>query len=281
MRRRAIECPVRVLATLGLLALGASATACTLDAGHGFATMVEGELHAQFVPGRARDLGEGAFLTDQGYRVRLRVARLHATQLQLLELRGQTGSAGSASFDPANPPPGFTLCHGGHCHADDGSLPTYEEVQAMLAGAEARFEPLVTMPIDRELDLLGGERVVLDDFAPSAELPRGSIDRAEIEVTHLRLEGQLEGGDLQNPVDLVIDLPLTEPIAETLSARIDRKGPGRIALEAALRFDATMLDRLDLAQLAQDGSLAVEANNSPVAEALTEWLVRADVAIEL
>jgi hypothetical protein len=148
------------------------AHACTLDAGHGFATLEDGELRMEFAAGRARELDGGAFLTDRGYRVHPATMTLHVSELALLELRGARGGAG-ASFDPANPPEGFALCHGGHCHAEDGSLVDYADVQAMLAGDTARFEPLATLPVDRTFDLLDGEDAALT----STCRPRPSLTR--------------------------------------------------------------------------------------------------------
>lgn len=260
------------------LALWLCASACTIDAGHGFATMTEGELHMRLDVSRARDLGDGAFLTDQGYRVALNELTLRAERLTLLELQGGGGGE-TASFDPANPPAGFTLCHGGHCHADDGSLVDYEDIQAMLAGGSASFEPLVTVPVDHTFELLEGDRVALTDFAPSAELPQGSIDRLEIAVARLRVVAEIEGEELSDPVLLDIELPLEVVLAQTLSVAIDRDGADELALDAALRFDATMLDGLDLAAFVEDGSI-VDDDRS-VADALLEWLARADTEIHL
>jgi hypothetical protein len=258
-----------------LIALPLLAASCTLESGEGFATMKPGALDVAFAPGRARDLGEGAFLTDGGYRVRLDAARVQVSELELLQLQGSSGGGGS--FDPANPPAGYTLCHGGHCHADDGALVSYEEIQAMLAGGSARFEPLVTVPIDRELDVLNGERVALVDFLPSAELPQATIDRVEVVVSRLVLRGEIEGGTLDEPVTLEVELPVAEPLAATLSGRIDRDGPEEIALEVELRLDATMFDDIDLASLAVDSRVVIAAG-TPVAAALTEWLLRAELA---
>ena len=35
------------------------------------------------------------------------------------------------------PPPGYSLCHGGHCHTTDGGIESYEEIEAKLAGGGA------------------------------------------------------------------------------------------------------------------------------------------------
>lgn len=262
-----------------LVALPLLAASCTLQSGEGFATMKPGALEVAFVPGRARDLGEGAFLTDEGYRVRLEAARVQVTEVELLQLQGSSGGGGG-TFDPANPPAGYTQCHGGHCHADDGALVSYEEIEAMFAGGSARFEPLVTVPIDRELDVLDGEHVLFDEFLPSAELPQATIDRVEVVVSQLVLRGEIEGGTLDEPVMLEVELAIAEPLAATLSSRIDRDGPEEIALEVELRLDATMFDDIDLASLADDGRVVI-TDGTPAASALEEWLLRAELTTAL
>ena len=35
---------------------------------------------------------------------------------------------------PGKPPPGYTLCHNGHCHHPSGRLVPYAEIEAELAG---------------------------------------------------------------------------------------------------------------------------------------------------
>jgi hypothetical protein len=260
-----------------LLAAPLLVTSCTLQAGAGFATITPGTLEVAFEPGRARDLGNSVFLTDQGYRVRLEVARLHGMDLALLELREE---AGDGALESADPPGEHVLCHGDHCHGDEGGLAHGEEVEAMHARGGARFSPLVTLPLDRELDLLAGARVALDDPMPSAELPRANIDRIEVRVTGLVLRGEIEGGALVEPAALEVDLAIAEPLVGTLSAHIDRDGPEEIALDVELHFDATMLDEIDLASLVDDGLVVIDAG-SQHAEALTDWLLRAELHARL
>jgi hypothetical protein len=262
-----------------LIALSVLAGACTLESGEGFARMTPGSLEVVFAPGRGRDLGEGAFLTDRGYRVRLEAARLQVAELALLELRGSSARGGE-SFDPASPPAGYSLCHGGHCHAANGALVSYEEIQAMLAGGTARFESLVTVPVGRELDVLESERIVLDEFLPSPELPQAALARVELVVSRLILRGEVEGGELEEAVALEVDLAIAEPLAATLSSRIDRDGPEEIALQVELGMDATMFDGIDLAALVDDGRVRID-DESRGAAALTEWLLRAELATAL
>jgi hypothetical protein len=99
-------------------------------------------------------------------------------------------------------------------------------------------------------------------------------------VGKLVLRGEIEGGELEEPVALEVDLAIAEPLAATLSGRIDRDGPEEIALAVELGVDATMLDGIDLASLVEDGRVVID-DESPVAAALTEWLLRAELTTAL
>jgi hypothetical protein len=260
--------------------LAAAALAgCTLDAGHGFATMREGGLSAQLVPTRARDLDDDGLLTNLGYEVWLTRLQLEVDRVELQELRG--GDAGvDVRFDPADPPPGYAPCHGGHCHAEDGSLPSYEEIQASLAGGAASYHALVTMPVAAQLDLLGGESVALALFSPSRELPQGSLDRAEVVVVALSGEAEVRGGDLAEPVRLVIELELDEHMSELLSVVIGRDGPASLAPRVAIHGGGTLFDEIDFAALAGEASV-VELDDAALeaGQRLVGALVESEVEV--
>lgn len=89
---------------------------------------VELALGLGFEPPAAR-LDEARRLkTANDFRVELEGVEVEAGPVELLaEVEG-------AGFDPSAPPPGYSLCHNGHCHADDGRLVSYEEIAAELAG---------------------------------------------------------------------------------------------------------------------------------------------------
>ena len=89
---------------------------CAFGPGHGFGEIAAADLAVAFEPGEARDLGDGWVLANTGDRFTLDTLVFTVESLDLLALEG----GGSATFDPANPPAGYSLCHGGHCHADDG-----------------------------------------------------------------------------------------------------------------------------------------------------------------
>ena len=80
---------------------------------------------------------------EPGTRDRLRVGNDYVLELEEFEVEvgemivavSAEGTTASTNFDPASPPPGYSLCHNGHCHADDGRLVPYEEIARDLASS--------------------------------------------------------------------------------------------------------------------------------------------------
>jgi hypothetical protein len=236
------------------------ATSCALEPGQGFATLERATVELAFEPGKARDLGEDGFLTDRSYRVRLEHASVHVDSLSLEEITGGTGG----TFDPANPPPGFSLCHGGHCHADDGRLVSYAEVEAELSGGASAFRAVATTSLEARADLLTPTPLQALVFEPSRELPRSDLRRLVLALGALELEGTIDHADLPLPLALDVRLPLGS-LGADLDVSIGRDGPERLEVRAAASFDGTLLDGLELAALAVDGRVTLHAPDEPAA----------------
>jgi hypothetical protein len=80
--------------------------ACTLDAGSPWVAVAGGSLSLGFDPG-ARGLPGGGVVSDRAATWRLDAFDAEVSSVDLEELQG----AGNVSFDPADPPPGYSLCH--------------------------------------------------------------------------------------------------------------------------------------------------------------------------
>lgn len=218
-------------------------SACTLSPGGGFERLERAELEVALEVGPARDLGDGGVLTDLGYEVKVASAAVGIGQVRLLELQG----AATAAFDPADPPEGYSSCHGGHCHAEDGSLVPYAVIEAELAGADAELVPVVVLSAERTLDLWSGEVITLG-HPGSPELPRAEISLLEAEITSLSVTATVTGGDLgEGEVPLDLDLALDEVVAGTFSWSVDRRGPPAVALGVRWVVDGTLFDGVDFA----------------------------------
>ncbi|MCK6524948.1 hypothetical protein L6R49_26390 [Myxococcota bacterium] len=232
--------------------LFAALGACTFTPGNaGFATLESAQLSAAHAPGEARDLGDDGLLTSEGYAVKLSALTLTVGSIHLDELQG----ASDVSFDPANPPEGYGLCHGDHCHADTGELVSYAEIIAELAGEDAALVPVVSLAVNDTLDLLAGEDRALTEMSPSADLPMVDILQARLEVTTLRLQGVATPWDEPEAGswELDLNLPVSAPLTAALDLSVDRDVAPALAFHLDLLADGTLLDELDLGALAAGG----------------------------
>jgi hypothetical protein len=223
-------------------------------------------------PGPARDLGGGGVLTQSGWEVRMTSATL---VLHSLELRGsggaaapeQSGEGGNVAFDPANPPAGFSQCHGGHCHAEDGSLPTYEEIAAMAAGGGGGggSGAVATLPLELEIDLRTGARIAVD-VGPAKSLGPGEITQVALVVEALRVEAMVTGGgDAMNPastVPLSVTLDeLDQAVVAAVDVDIGRDASRRFALGLRFHIDATLFDDIDFSTGVDAGAVQIDAES--------------------
>ena len=252
---------MRRVAWLCALGCAVAAHGCALEPGEGFARLEPGTLRAAFEIGPARALAENRLLTDEGYRVELARCRLTVRDFELQSLDARSGG-GDASFDPADPPDGYSLCHGGHCHAADGSLVSYDEVQARLAGGNAVWKPVARVTLGAELDLLAPSARALARWEPATDLPEVSIARAVLRLEELQCEGRVEGDALPAARTLEVALPLSAAnLHVSLDQPISRDGPASLAPAVRLRIDGTLFDRIDFAARASaagDGPVVLE-----------------------
>lgn len=159
----------------------------------------------------------------------------------------------AAAFDPANPPPGYSFCHNGHCHSDDGRLVDYAEITVEAA--------------DGQIALVGGvdQTVTIEPGAPAVDLPvqcdpcslaRGTLAAAEVRISRVQLRGRVRDartGDAQRlaepmPFDLQIDATQAFTASVPLDRRIGRGEAVAVPLRFALSLPAQTLDAIDWLQ---------------------------------
>lgn len=206
----------------------------------------EVSLEALFAPPDSRLDDQGRLVTTQAYAVRIDRLELVADALTL-----QLAGSGGATFDPANPPPGYSLCHNGHCHAEDGSLPTYEAIAAELAGGSGG--PQLTLAASAQPLTLGSAPLVIPLECPGeCELPRGEVVTATLSVLELRIAGtafdtldarlEVEGRDL----DFVVDLRGT-PIQAPVRVMVGRGQPLFHPIHLTLEVPSSLFDGIEFA----------------------------------
>lgn len=223
---------------------------CAWEPGEGFA-VVEPTVRAEYTPLSSRDAGDGFQRLSSDFQVRVSAASLQLASIQLL---GSSGGGGPTSFDPANPPPGYTICHNGHCDREDGALVPYEEVEAELGGG-ATTTTVATLPVGASVDLLVPETRVLA-CEPDCELPRTNVTRGRWDVTGLRLEGTVR--DSRQPPRFAGERPFrlvvapaagsSEPalvMSGDLDVPSDRENKPRVVLGLSLAVTPTVFDAVD------------------------------------
>jgi hypothetical protein len=246
----------------------AVAAGCAIGPGQPFAEL-DATLDARFTPEADRVAADGFVRLAGDVEIALDRFELDTTELVLLDL----GGAGGA-FDPANPPPGYSLCHNGHCHAADGRLVSYEEIAAELAAGEGA-EQVVALPVGRLALLEGTSRAL--DCAPSCELPRSLIAASRLPVTGVALAGRVRDrraeprfpGEQAWSATLTFDPALA--LAGELDLPADRAHDPDVALTVRLAPGGAVFDAVDFVALVRDDG-GVVAPGSAAAGALAEGL---------
>lgn len=211
------------IAGLAALALCLAATACTLEDGNpwGSATI---SLEAGFDASASRLTDDGWWKTNNDYLLQLETFEVELTEASLFV---QAGSQGSTAFDPANPPEGYSLCHNGHCHADNGELVDYEDIQ--LEGGAGALQ--ILRPVeDNEVSILPGEPQKSVTLAPCEEtnacdLPRGGLQRGRLIVSKVRMKITVRDareGEAKRTDELTLEetVPLNLELARVLEGSV-------------------------------------------------------------
>jgi hypothetical protein len=259
-------------------------TGCALDVGEGFA-VIQPSLRAAYTSPTERDVGGGYQRLPAEFEVRVTTAKMHLERIALL---GSAGDRAPATFDPANPPPGYTVCHNGHCDREDGSEATYEEVEAELAGGGGAASTVATLPVG-EVDLLAPETLALE-CQPDCELPSTTVISGKWTVTALQLEGTVR--DSLTPPRFAGERPFRlelspsgdhgdddhdheEPVAVLtggLEIPSDRAHAPQVVLDLALEMNSEIFDHVDWAAATTEPDGSVDLNHEDNTEMLTELL---------
>ncbi|WP_163865637.1 hypothetical protein [Myxococcus eversor] len=257
---------------------------CALDSGEGFAVL-EPTVTASYVPVASRNAGNGFQRLASDYQVSLGSAALGISHVELV---GGAGGGGPTTFDPANPPPGYSLCHNGHCHSDGGALVDYEDIEAELGGGGSSSTLVAALHVDGEFNLLTPETTPVE-CEPDCELSRTAISRGVWEVTSVTLTGVVRDSRAtprlaETPFRMTV---VSEGGAEgeeatplfTLAGEVDvpsdREHKPRVKLALTLEVPPTVFDGLDWAALTPgaDGVLDLgTVSNEAARKALFEEL---------
>ncbi|HSP77957.1 MAG TPA: hypothetical protein VLQ93_05485 [Myxococcaceae bacterium] len=253
---------------------------CAWEPGEGFA-VVTPTVKAAYAPKADRDVGGGYQKLSSEYQVRIDAASLRLGRIELLSL----SSGGGGSFDPSRPPPGYSLCHGGHCHRDDGALIPYEQIAAELGGGGG-ISTVMSLPVEAPWNLLEPEARTVP--CEPCELPRTEVSRGRWPLSALRLEGLVRDGSLPARFEgeRRFLLELAPPEGSTAPVMVlegdvelpsDRHHPPLVDLELRLLLTASLFDAVDWSAVEADANGVVDFSasaNAPARAALLEQLAR-------
>ncbi|NPC47891.1 hypothetical protein D7X99_00235 [Corallococcus sp. AB032C] len=252
---------------------------CAFDAGEGFAVL-EPSVQAAYSPVSSRNAGDGYQALASDFQLRMDTGTV---SLGSIDLIASSGGGGSTTFDPSSPPPGYSLCHNGHCHSDSGALVDYEDIQAELGGGGSTTVTVANLPVDAELDLLAPATRELT-CKPACELGKATLSRGRWAVTGLRMTGSVRDGRV--PARFAGALPFRFTAAVTgaeatpvavltgaLDVPSDRENEPRVALGLKLELTPALFDAVDwsAATVGADGVVDLDAPaNAAVRTALLE-----------
>ncbi len=242
-----------------LLVWGLALGGCAWQPGQGFA-VVEPSVRVAYESLSSRAASDGYQRLSSDYQVRLESASLRLSGIELLASASGSGSGAGTTFDPSRPPPGYSLCHGGHCHRDDGALVPYEQVAAEMGGGGGS-SAVVTLATEGPLDLLAPETRAMA-CAPECALPQTQVTQGRWSVAALRLEGSVRDSRVparfQGERSFVLELPTaptTDAPVAILTGAVDLPSDRTHPPEAKLRLDlvltAALFDAVDWGALAQ------------------------------
>lgn len=253
----------RLLRLLPFLLLGAAA-GCTFARGDWFAE-VDAVLDTALVMPPSRDAGDGWHKLDTDYQVRFDQVELGIATIDLVDFAG-----GAGGFDPANPPPGYSNCHNGHCHHTSGALVTYEEIEAELASQTGGASVALSLEPPETLDLLvPGTHPLPCDAGPCGVASEADVRRIRTRVTALSLAGEVRDGltpsrlDGVLPWSAVLVVPAAEEGAEGASPgvlecevdlRVGRDASPDVRIRLRLEPTAALLDGIDFAAVLGTGA---------------------------
>ena len=233
------------------------AAGCAFGPGEPFATVAP-RFEARYEIPSDRQLQEqGWAKLASDYQVRLTAFTLEVAEVELRSRSGG-GGGGGGTFDPANPPPGYSQCHGGHCHRDDGALVSYEDIQAELdGGGTATVRTELALHVGREVDLLAGASLV-PACEPDCTLDQTRISSVRAGVEAVRIEGFVRDGRAQQRLQGEVPFVLHTPgfaLETGADIEADRTSPPQIELTVLAEAGPHTFDAIDWAVQAQAGGV--------------------------
>jgi hypothetical protein len=240
-----------------------TAASCAFEPGQPWG-VAEFDVTASFDPPDSR-LENGALKTSKDYRVELDTLEV---EFDVVELEIASGGE-VAAFDPANPPEGYSLCHGGHCHSDDGRLVPYDEIEAEVSGGDLVVtQSLESSPVSLGVD---ARTIALDMCTNDCELPPGALSLVRLRLHEVHVAGTVSDvRDRIDPTRFDETFELSVDLTRTVKGAVGKGEAGLVSVDVEYGAPAELFDGVDFeTAISEDGEFAMP---EAIAEALTETL---------
>jgi len=227
----------------------AGLSGCAWQPGTGFATVHADGVVLRAALGAGRQDTQGRWKLSDGSKVAEFKAVLTVKDC-VLESLSESGGGGGGTFDPANPPPGYSLCHGGHCHRADGALIDEAQIKAELqakAGVSTYTGVLTLLPAEPRWQLAwkADAAAPWQALQPHPYLAQVNLKRASLRLTQLELQGVTSTDAVPGDRPWRMTLPLDGiTFSVPLSTTVSRAGPAAYRLSASFRLSERLLDGL-------------------------------------
>jgi hypothetical protein len=231
------------------IALLGAVASCALDQGEPWAR-ASFELSVGFEIDETRLDNEGRLITPGDWAIELDPPTLHVDAL-ILQLAGASGAEG---FDPADPPDGYSLCHNGHCHADDGRLVDYDEIAAEVATAAGVGAPTVVQSVDTDATLEVATVLPLRECSDDCNVPIGDFVSVAVVLRDVEFVGTAYDRRLDDRARVGVDgvafsTVVTGPIEliVPVAGSAGRGEPVRAHFDVTLNLPPSLFDGVDWA----------------------------------
>ena len=231
--------------------------------------------------------GSFDFSERQDEQARLKTTTNYALEIDVLEVTFDSLSLAmrqgerTLSFDPSEPPVGYSLCHNGHCHSDDGRLVSYEDIAAELAGSgESGFS--VHLPLEGSfvLNSIPSEFTGAWSCSDQCQLQRGHLNLVTLQVHSLTIRGRVydrQEGDYrrlpESGIALSLTIPLNLSFERIIEGVVDRVEPVGVGIHVYFELTNKLFDSINWVDFVEDNTTElIEVPNDILGESVREKL---------
>jgi len=197
-----------------------------------------------------RPMDDGSLKTAKNYRLDFESMSLSFASVQV-----ETAVNGAdTSFDPSDPPEGYSLCHNGHCHNEAGELIDYEAIILMLGSGDATglvvtrastTEVSVDVARNRSTQTITFGRC--DDRLALCEVGPADIRAVSLTLSKAVLRVRVTHDTHFPAPGVVVDVsvPMDSKLSAVTSVKLGVDAPQKVSLRARLAITPQIWDRLE------------------------------------